>query len=62
MNELKPCPFCGNDVHMEAGYSYFHEYVVYCNMCDTVFTLDACYASENEVREAWNRRVSDDQP
>ena len=59
MYELKPCPFCGGSVRIETGYSYFHDYVVYCDMCDSVFTLDDCHATIDDVRKAWNRRAKD---
>lgn len=59
MYELKPCPFCGGSVRIETGYSYFHDYVVYCDMCDSVFALDDCRANIDDVRKAWNRRAED---
>jgi Lar family restriction alleviation protein len=59
MAELKPCPFCGNSVYVD--YSYFYrDYVIYCNDCDMIFSLDDCNASEEKVCEAWNRRNDDD--
>ena len=59
MYELKPCPFCGGSVHTETGYYYFRDYVVYCDTCDSVFTLDDCHATIDDVRKAWNRRAED---
>lgn len=62
MYELKPCPFCGGSVHMETGYSYFRDYVIYCDGCDSVFTLDDCHSSRDDVKEVWNRRIANDKP
>ena len=58
MGDLKPCPFCGGEnVHLDKAYSYFRDIVIYCEDCDMVFTLDDCNTTEQEVIEAWNRRV-----
>lgn len=58
--ELKPCPFCGEPVHLDAAYSYFRINTIYCENCDCVFTLDAFNATEKQIIEAWNRRVNND--
>lgn len=65
MNEikLKPCPFCGG----EASYSFDPDgtvdtegrewaYEVTCNNCCA--TTGICY-SQRMAREAWNRRVGE---
>ena len=57
--ELKPCPFCGGCVHLDKLYNYFRATAVNCEVCDIVFTLDDCTASEEEVVIAWNRRAED---
>ena len=55
--ELKPCPFCGeNAAHLDRAYSYYSDTVIYCENCDTVFSLDDCNATEEQLVEAWNRR------
>ena len=56
--ELKPCPFCGeNAAHLDKAYSYYSDMVIYCENCDTVFSLDDCNATEEQIVAAWNRRV-----
>lgn len=56
---LKPCPFCGGYAHLDKTYSYFRDIVIYCEECDTVFTLDDCNATEEDIVNAWNRRAED---
>ena len=56
-NKLKPCPFCGGHAHLDKAYSYFRDTVIYCEGCDSVFTLDDCSTSAEEIVNAWNRRV-----
>ena len=56
MNDLKPCPFCGEDAaHLET--SYFRENLIYCENCDMYFTLDAFSATKKDIVNAWNRRA-----
>ena len=57
MPELKPCPFCGGHVHLVEEYSYFRDFVLYCDGCDMVFTLDSICATKEELIEAWNQRA-----
>lgn len=55
--ELKPCPFCGeNAAHLDKTYSYYSDMVIYCEICDTVFSLDDCNATKEQLVSAWNRR------
>ena len=56
-DELKPCPFCGGYAHLDKAYSYYRDIVIYCEGCDTVFTLDDCDATAEDVVNAWNRRA-----
>lgn len=56
-DELKPCAFCGGDVHFDRSYSYFRDVVVYCDECDTIFALDDCTAVDSDLARAWNRRA-----
>lgn len=60
MAKLKPCPFCGEPVHLDTAYSYFRINTIYCEKCDCVFTLDAFNATVKQIVEAWNRRVNDE--
>lgn len=60
MSELRECPFCGGYAHIDTGYSYFRDTIIYCEGCDTVFTLDDCSKGAEEIADAWNRRVGDD--
>ena len=57
MPELKPCPFCGGYVHLDEAYSCFRDFVLYCEGCDMVFTLDSFCATKEELIEAWNQRA-----
>ncbi len=59
--DLKPCPFCGGNVHFDKAYTYFRDTVIliYCDSCDIVFTLYDCTTTAEEIAEAWNRRWSD---
>lgn len=57
MDELKPCPFCGGDAHLDKAYSYFRDIVIYCEGCDVVFTLDDCSTTAKQIVDAWNRRA-----
>lgn len=56
-DDLKPCPFCGGYAHLDKAYSYYRDIVIYCEGCDTVFTLDDCDATAEDVVNAWNRRA-----
>jgi len=61
MTELKPCPFCGHEVHLDRTfYSLWREYAIYCENCDMWFTLDDVYAHEEDIVEAWNRSVNNE--
>lgn len=73
MNELKPCPFCGEIAELEKrplwhgshGYYGCYEFVIQCKKCGCQIDLDkndTIYRSEDAARdnaiEAWNRRAS----
>ena len=60
MSELKPCPFCGGEVRLDIAYSYFRDTVIYCDVCDMVYTLDDCDATKEQIAEAWNMRTNDE--
>ena len=57
--ELKPCPFCGNDDVTVRWFPYNSAYYVQCNQL-------RCYSkgpdrlNKQEAVEAWNRRVTDE--
>ena len=54
MNELKPCPFCGGEAHLEQ-YQDAPEYfaIVRCSQCD----IKAVKDTDEEAIEAWNTRA-----
>ena len=59
MNELKPCPFCGNE-HPTIIFlnSVFH-WQIECAVCDIRFRLGAGEKEKIKERtvDAWNRRA-----
>lgn len=58
MTELKPCPFCGGDVRIDAhGPTYMRDFIITCDNCNYYFMLDALDATENDLIKAWNRRA-----
>ena len=59
MDDLPSCPFCGGYAHLDNRYSYFREAVIYCEGCNSVFALDDCNATIEELLEAWYRRSPD---
>ena len=60
MNELKPCPFCGNKPVVLENQFYVHEekFVHYQVLCVCGGRL-AFRDTAEEAIEAWNRRVSE---
>ena len=64
MSELKPCPFCGSKADVKSTTPITHErqeyygYGGYFVMCRGCFTSGNNYPTEQEAREAWNRRVA----
>lgn len=57
MTELKPCPFCGGHVHLDDAYSYFRDFVLYCESCYMIFTIDSICITKEELIESWNQRA-----
>lgn len=74
MENIKPCPFCGNDVHI--GYSLGHWYdpvyidsedeldlevcsFIRCSFCDIEF-CSSSYDTPREFIKQWNTRVDID--
>jgi Lar family restriction alleviation protein len=59
MNELKPCPFCGNiDIKIHAPYFTENRYVmVQCYSCNC---STAVYKTVDQAVEAWNRRTKEE--
>ena len=53
--KVKPCPFCGSKsrVHLYLGKWYAR-----CNKCRS---YSAPYDTEEQAREAWNRRNNDEE-
>ena len=66
--ELKPCPFCGNDgtgpveeaLHISHAENPWHEnYDCYTVQCDKCTATMGFSASPEEAAEAWNTRVGE---
>ena len=60
MEELKPCPFCGNPLikvyhnpNKDLRYTGIEQYKVSCVHC----AAQLCRAGKEEAIEAWNRRA-----
>lgn len=58
INELKPCPFCGEEAKIIKMTFGGVSYQVICVRCSA--NLDKRFAYEDEAIEAWNRRVKDE--
>ena len=67
MNQLKLCPFCGEQARVIASHhprlyrpSRNGNYYVVCDSCDALLGFDEDYGgqfdTEEEAIEAWNRR------
>ena len=54
MSEVKKCPFCGGKSRV---HQYLGKWYARCNKCKS---YSAPYDTEEQAREAWNRRVKDD--
>ena len=65
--ELKPCPFCGNEVSIYKPEPHIYDYTrvnrccVCCTYCDLLFGYDEDYGGDfitpEEAATEWNRRV-----
>ena len=53
----KAVPVLRGYVHLDEAYSYFRDFVLCCDGCDMVFTLDSICITKEELIEAWNQRV-----
>lgn len=54
MTELKPCPFCGSEIHIVRGFSVINMFV--CDKCGANVCFDG-KKKGNESVKAWNRRA-----
>lgn len=56
MDELKPCPFCGNEASTHA--IQVNQHIKFEVCCDKCFaSMDHFYKSQEEAIRDWNRRV-----
>lgn len=55
MTELKPCPHCNGKVQLEDHLRL--GFIIYCEQCQAIFTLDNWESKEKELIKAWNRRT-----
>lgn len=62
MEELKPCPFCGEKPITERWYSGGIMYMVKCGNPDCAVPAEGYHSVRNliAVREQWNRRVNNE--
>ena len=61
MNELMPCPFCG-DTYIGVHRIKYGNFTIGCNTlgCICLHTEGKLYSTENDAIEAWNRRTSNE--
>ena len=62
MAELKPCPFCGGDAHLQhdhAGCGYSYVICERCGLKSVYFVRSFDRASDLDAIEYWNRRAED---
>lgn len=70
VNELKPCPFCGNharlDFSRDGGKQYFDEYgyvqytdFIYLVSCEFCLAKTGNYERTADAIAAWNRRANE---
>lgn len=57
-NELKPCPFCGEEVKIVFS-PYGRIYMVACSKCGAIVSFKG-NEGKSDVRYAWNRRVDNE--
>lgn len=51
MTELKPCPHCNGKVQLEDHLRL--GFIIYCEQCQAIFTLDDWKSKEKELIKAW---------
>ena len=62
MTKLKSCPFCGHEVKTEQdidAIGFPDARCINCEGCGIHFTITFASQTEDETREAWNRRVKE---
>ena len=55
MDELKPCPFCGGEAAFIGDSAS-----IKCRNCACAFIVTTPLISRLEVKDAWNRRFTDE--
>lgn len=53
MNNIEPCPFCGGKSRV---HKYLGKWYARCNKCKA---YSAPYDTEEQAKEAWNRRAGE---
>lgn len=60
MSDLKPCPFCGEEVFFTTMYvGNGEENCIACEGCDMIFTIDWVAPDKETLAAMWNRREND---
>ena len=57
-DSLRPCPFCGGYATMKStkyGFGHKSHYYVVCSEC---WSMGYLYSTEQNARNAWNKRVN----
>lgn len=58
MNELKPCPFCGDVPMLDKGHGYYR---VMCNNRECwILPKTDIYTKEETAYDAWNERADNE--
>lgn len=60
MTELKPCPFCGSEPRIMVGLKS-QSIKIYCSNMYKCGATQEWFEEEKEARDAWNRRVGDEE-
>ena len=56
-DRTKTVPVLRGYVHLDEAYSYFRDFVLYCESCYMIFTIDSICITKEELIEAWNHRA-----